>query len=103
MSPLLQVGSEPWSIPSNQTESACTIDGDGTVTGLSTIGTCVVQARWDGDENHNPSADVEIATITIVSASASPDPVWGTSPYGGSAVVDAEVLPTNSTISNQWK
>ena len=79
--------------------AACTIDGDGTVTGASATGDCVVQARWDGDENHNPSMDVDIATITIVGA-ASPDPVWGTSPYGGSAVVDAEVLPTNSTISN---
>ena len=99
LSPLLQVGSVPWSIPSNQGAPTCTIDGDGTVTGASATGSCVVQARWDGDDNHNPSADVDIATITIVSA-ASPDPVWGTSPYGGSAVVDAKVRPTNSAISN---
>ena len=79
--------------------AGCTVDADGTVTGASSTGTCVVQARWDGDENTNPSTDQDIATITVVAA-ASPDPVWISSPYGGNAVVGQEVTPPDGFISN---
>ena len=82
---------------------SCSVDtGSGLLTTSgATAEDCVVQARWSGDDNHAPSPDTTIATVTMVSASnVAAKPTWGSNPYltnpmvGGASV--APVAPTGS-------
>ena len=88
--PMGGVGEVEYQIP-NAALSGCEIDGSsGTVTVKTgtTTGTCLVQARWSGDEENAASAWVDITTVHVRS-SGQVKPVWGTEPYGDaiSAVV----------------
>ena len=71
----------------------CSVDGDGTVTANAASGACVVNVEYSGDENHS------VATLPFRLAmvgSASPDPVWNSSPYPA-ATVGATVNPNAFT------
>ena len=51
--------------------SYCSVAGDGTVSPIA-AGSCVVQARFAGNTNYNPSDYGDIATITVSAASLPP-------------------------------
>ena len=80
----------------------CTVAGNGNVTANSSGSSdCVIEARWAGDDNYNPSSFSRIAAIPIVSSSNSAAPTWITVPYSGNPVVGgAAVSLAAGAISN---
>ena len=75
-----------YSGPSDTT--ICTVNaGNGLVTAGSSIGSCVINILWSGDDNTNPSAEVTLATIAIVTSANTATPAWHSSPYGGDVAV----------------
>ena len=81
----------------------CSVEPDGTVTAEATSGNCVVKAHWTGDENHEASTEMEIATIVMVAESGSA-PTWSSDPYGNNPTVGGKAVAlldgaiNNSTV-----
>ena len=80
--------------------SNCSVDMDGTVTATGASGSCVVQARWDGDDNYNPSAEERLVSLSIAPGT-NPTPAWSAAPYGTSPTVGgAAVSLSGGAITN---
>ena len=81
----------------------CTVDSaNGGIT-ASASGTtaCEVQAKWGGDDNHNPSDFATIATIAVVASANDAVPTWSAAPYASNPTVGgAAVNIAADAISN---
>ena len=44
---------------------SCTVDAQGSVTGVSSAGNCTIQARWTGNDSFTATSWATIATVTI--------------------------------------
>ena len=76
-----------------RTDSAnCTVHPTGgALTAGAATGDCVVQAKWAGDRNYNPSPDTTIATVPM-KASGNVAPAWSTTPYGSAPTVGGSAV-----------
>ena len=85
-----------------QVTGDCTVAGNGKITANASGTTgCVVEARWLGDDNYNPSGFTAIATIPIVASGNSAVPSWVSAPYANNPTVGgASVSLVASPISN---
>ena len=87
-----------------QKTGSCSVDSDGAVTANAASGTCLVQARWRGDENYEASTSyTDLVTLTMVSG-ASSAPTWGSNPYDNNPTVGGveplATAPTGSGTGN---
>ena len=74
-----QVGAS--SSPSN----ACSVANDGVIT-AENAGTCVIEARYAGNVNYNPSGWVALAGITVAKGTQTFS--WPNNPYGASPALN---------------
>ena len=54
---------------------ACTVNASGAVTGVSTVGTCTIQARFAGNNAYTSTPWANIATIAVNAKEVAPTPV----------------------------
>ena len=85
----------------NIKSGACTVDQNrGLITATTDVTPCVVQAKWLGNDNYDPSPYADFPTVSIVSTSNTA-PVWIDSPYVSDPAVGGNpVALVSNAISN---